>query len=148
VIILFTGFAYPQKIKEKILKNRNKLEQLEKIKLIESLDMNEETSVRFFSRRNDFKKETETIEKRNDEIITELEESFNSQEKNIEVKQSQLLNELMQNRQNIEIKRQQFISTLNDILEKEQICKYVVFEKKFRDEIRSVLMDSKKHKKD
>ncbi len=145
VLMFLTGLVYPQKMKDKILKNKNKLEQLEKIKLIESLDMNEETSVRFFSRRNDLKKEIEILENRNEEIIIELENTFNSSDNSNESRQTEFLNELMLNRLNIEQKRQHFISSLNDIFSKEQVCKYVVFEKKFKDEIRRVLMDGKKH---
>lgn len=148
VLFILTAVSYPQKMRDKILKNKDKLEQLEKIKLIESLDLNEETSIRLFSRRNDLKKEIEKLENRNEEIISDLEKSFNEDDKNLEAKQTQLLSEFLKNKQEIETKKQQFLTSLNDILSKEQICKYVVFEKKFRDEIRSVLMDSKKHKKD
>ena len=148
VLFILTAVSYPQKMRDKILKNKDKLEQLEKIKLIESLDLNEETSIRLFSRRNDLKKEIENLENRNEEIISDLEKSFNEDDKNLEAKQTQLLSEFLKNKQEIETRKQQFLTSLNDILSKEQICKYVVFEKKFRDEIRSVLMDSKKHKKD
>jgi hypothetical protein len=148
VLFILTAVSYPQKMRDKILKNKDKLEQLEKIKLIESLDLNEETSIRLFSRRNDLKKEIENLENRNDEIISDLEKTFNEDDKNLEAKQTQLLSEFLKNKQEIETRKQQFLTSLNDILSKEQICKYVVFEKKFRDEIRSVLMDSKKHKKD
>ncbi len=148
VLFILTAVSYPQKMRDKILKNKDKLEQLEKIKLIESLDLNEETSIRLFSRRNDLKKEIENLEDRNDEIISDLEKSFNEDDKNLEAKQTQLLTEFLKNKQEIETRKQQFLTSLNDILSKEQICKFVVFEKKFRDEIRSVLMDSKKHKKD
>ncbi len=148
VLFILTAVSYPQKMRDKILKNKDKLEQLEKIKLIESLDLNEETSIRLFSRRNDLKKEIENLENRNDEIISDLEKSFNEDDKNLEAKQTQLLTEFLKNKQEIETRKQQFLTSLNDILSKEQICKFVVFEKKFRDEIRSVLMDSKKHKKD
>ena len=148
VLFILTAVSYPQKMRDKILKNKDKLEQLEKIKLIESLDLNEETSIRLFSRRNDLKKEIDKLENRNDEIISDLEKTFNEDDKNLEAKQTQLLSEFLKNKQEIETRKQQFLTSLNDILSKEQICKYVVFEKKFRDEIRSVLMDSKKHKKD
>ena len=148
VLFILTAVSYPQKMRDRILKNKDKLEQLEKIKLIESLDLNEETSIRLFSRRNDLKKEIEKLENRNDELISDLEKSFNEDDKNLEAKQTQLLSEFLKNKQEIETRKQQFLTSLNDILSKEQICKYVVFEKKFRDEIRSVLMDSKKHKKD
>ena len=143
VIVFLTSLAMPQKMRDKILKNKGKLEQLEKAKLIEALDLNEENSIRFFSRRSEYKKEVENIEKKSDEIITELENTFNSNDKNIESKQTQLLNEFLKNKEAYETKRSQFINSLNDILTKEQICKFVVFEKKFRDEIRNVILDKK-----
>ena len=147
VLFILTAVSYPQKMRDKILKNKDKLEQLEKIKLIESLDLNEETSIRLFSRRNDLKKEIEKLENRNEEIISDLEKSFNEDDKNLEAKQTQLLSEFLKNKQEIENRKQQFLTSLNDILSKEQICKYVVFEKKFRDEIRNVLLDKRHPKK-
>lgn len=146
VLFILTAVSYPQKMRDKILKNKDKLEQLEKIKLIESLDLNEETSIRLFSRRNDLKKEIDNLENRNDEIISDLEKSFNEDDKNLEAKQTQLLSEFLKNKQEIETRKQQFLTSLNDILSKEQICKFVVFEKKFRDEIRNVLLE-KRHPK-
>jgi hypothetical protein len=143
VVIFLTSLAMPQKMRDKILKNKGKLEQLEKAKLIEALDLNEENSIRFFSRRSEYKKELENIDRKSDEIIVELENTFNSDDKNIESKQTQLLNEFLKNKETYETKRSQFINSLNDILTKEQICKFVVFEKKFRDEIRNVILDKK-----
>ena len=145
VIILFAGLTYPQKMKEKVLKNRYKLEQLEKIKLIESLDMNEETSIKFFSRRNDFKKEIQELEQKLEAIFAELEKSFNSESKNQTENQKRLISETLKTRESIEMNRNQFISSLNDILTVEQISKLIVFEKKFKDEIRQVLFNKKRH---
>lgn len=147
VLFILTAVSYPQKMRDKILKNKDKLEQLEKIKLIESLDLNEETSIRLFSRRNDLKKEIERLENRNEEIISDLEKSFNEDDKNLESRQSEMLSEFLKNKQEIESRKQQFLTSLNDILSKEQICKFVVFEKKFRDEIRNVLLDKRHPKK-
>ena len=52
------------------MKNRDRLEQLEKIKLIESLDLDEETSIRFFARRNDSKNQIRELEKKAEDIIS------------------------------------------------------------------------------
>ena len=145
-VIILSLVAYPQKMRDKFHKNKDKLEQLEKIKLIEALDLNEDISIRLFSRKNDLKKETDKLEDRNEAIIDELEKSFDSNEKNAEIRQNQLLNEFLKNKQDIETLKQQFISSLSDILSREQVCKFVVFEKKFRDEIKSVLME-KRHQK-
>jgi hypothetical protein len=50
---------------------------------------------------------------------------------------------MLKNRESIEIKRNQFVNSLDDILSTEQIAKLIVFEKRFRDEIRNVLFDRK-----
>lgn len=144
-VILLTSISFPQQMKEKGMKNREKLEQLEKIKLIEALDLDEETSIRFFARRNDSKKEIQELEMKAQDIISELEKSFNSENKNQSENQKQLISEMLKTRESIELKRNQFISSIYDILTVEQIGKLIVFEKKFRDEIRQVLFDKKRH---
>jgi hypothetical protein len=144
-VILLTSITFPQKMKEKKMKDREKLEQLEKIKLIEALDLDEETSIRFFARRNDSKKDIQELERKIEDIFIELEKSFNSESKNQTENQKQLISETLKTRESIEMKRNQFISSLNDILTVEQIGKLIVFEKKFRDEIRQVLFDKKRH---
>ena len=142
-LILLTSIVYPQQMKERKMKNREKLEQLEKIKLIESLDMDEDTSIRFFARRNESKREIQELEKKTDDIIFELEKSFNREDKSQDEKQKLLISEMLKNRESIEIKRNQFVNSLDDILSTEQIAKLIVFEKRFRDEIRNVLFDRK-----
>jgi len=142
-IILLSYIAFPQHMREKGIKNREKLEQLEQIKLIEALDLNEETSIRFFARRNDSKKEIQELEKKSEDIILELEKSFVADDKNQTERQKQLISEMLKSRESIELNRNQFINSLDDILSTEQIAKLIVFEKKFRDEIRNVLFDRK-----
>jgi len=142
-LIFLTSIAYPQQMKERKMKNMEKLEQLEKIKLIESLDMDEDTSIRFFARRYESKREIQELEKKTDDIIFELEKSFNSEDKYKDEKQKQMISEMLKNREAIELRRNQFINSLDDILSTEQIAKLIVFEKRFREEIRNVLFDRK-----
>lgn len=121
----------------------NKIEQLEKVKLIEALDLTEEQSIRFFARRNEHRKEIEKLEIHSEEIIRDLEKIVkDSNERNV-TEQKRLLNEFLDIRIQIENKRKQFILSLNDILSTEQISKLVLFEKKFREEIRKILMKRK-----
>ena len=146
VIILFaTTLFYPQKMRDKLMQNKGKLEQLEKVKLIESLDLSEDVAVRFFARRNDSRNEIESLEANLDKILVEIEKTFNSKEKNSETKQKQLVTEFYKTKEIVDQKRVQFIKSLDDILTTEQICKLVVFEKRFREEIRNVLLDKKRH---
>jgi len=142
-IILCASITFPQQMREKGMKNRDRLEQLEKIKLIEALDLDEETSIRFFARRNDSKNQIRELEKKADDIILELEKSFKTDDKNQDEKQKQLISEMLKTRESIELKRNQFIKSLDDILSTEQIAKLIVFERNFRDEIRNILFDRK-----
>lgn len=143
VLILLTSISFSQQMKERGMKNRDRLEQLEKIKLIESLDLDEETSIRFFARRNDSKNQIRELEKKSDDIISELEKSFKTGDKNQVEKQKQLISEILKTRESIETKRNEFIKSLDDILSTDQIAKLIVFEKNFRDEIRNILFDKK-----
>ncbi|HMN25602.1 MAG: hypothetical protein IT276_03490 [Ignavibacteriaceae bacterium] len=146
VIILFsTALLYPQKMRNRMMQNKGKLEQLEKVKLIEALDLKEDVAVRFFARRNESRNEIETLENKVDDILVELENTFNSKDKNIETKQKQLVSEFYKTKETVDQKRLQFIKSLDDILTTEQICKLIVFEKKFIEEIRNVLLDKKRH---
>jgi Spy/CpxP family protein refolding chaperone len=121
----------------------NKIEQLEKVKLIEALNLTEDQSIRFFARRNEHRKEIEKLEMRSEEIVRDLENLIeNPNDRNV-AEQKRLLNELLDIRIQIENKRKQFILSLSDILSPEQVSKLVVFEKKFRDEIRKILMKRK-----
>lgn len=145
VIITFSGI--PQKMHDKQNKQKGKLEQLEKIKLIDALELDEETSIRFFARRNQSKKEVDELEKKSDEILLQLENTLvNTDAKENEV-QKNLVTELLMTRQQIEIEKQKFITSLSDILSTEQIVKLVIFEKRFREEIRNVLFDRRPPRK-
>lgn len=145
VIITFSGI--PQKMHDKQNKQKGKLEQLEKIKLIDALELDEENSIRFFARRNQSKKEVDELEKKSDEILLQLENTLvNTDAKENEV-QKNLVTELLMTRQQIEIEKQKFIASLSDILSTEQIVKLVIFEKRFREEIRNVLFDRRPPRK-
>lgn len=138
---------YAQERKERRIMD-SKIEQLEKVKLIEALNLTEEQSVRFFARRNEFKKEIEKLERRSDDLIRILEDQLDEPEDKNLSEQKRLLNEFLDIRIQIENKRKQFILSLNDILTIEQMSRLVVFEKKFRDEIRKILMKRKGFPKD
>lgn len=147
LIFLIVMPAMAQEHRERRMMD-NKIEQLEKIKLIEALNLTEEQSIRFFARRNEHRKEIEKLEMRSEEIIRDLENIIeNSNERNV-ADQKRLLNEFLDIKIQIENKRKQFVLSLYDIFSPEQVSKLVVFEKKFRDEIRRIIMKRKGLPKD
>ncbi len=142
-LMLFVS-SYPQQDREKMLKQRSKLHQLEKIKLIEALNLDEDTSVKFFARRNEMQKQIETLEDKSDDILKKLESTLDVNDKNNEAVQRQLINELGNIKDKIESTKKQFINSLNDILSTDKIVRYIVFEQKFRDEIRKIIFDKRR----
>jgi len=140
VIFLLSVIINAQTSENSRYKNRAKLDQLEKVKLIEALDLSEESAIRFFARRNDLKKEIDELENKSDDVFNELEKTLNSSDKSNEAQQKKLINEHLMFREKIEVRKKEFINSLNDLLTVEQISKYIIFERKFRDEIRKVLL--------
>ena len=147
ILIIFLSLSftsYSQQDRGNLLKQRNRIHQLEKLKLIEVLDMDENTSIKFFARRNEMQNQIESLQDKADDLLLNLEKTINSNDKDNEVTQRQIINDLMNMRAKIEHVKKQFIDSLGDILSTDKIAKYLVFEQKFREEIRRIILDRRR----
>ena len=146
MMIIFSGviFSQPDRWRGKDDDMRGKFEQLEKIKLIEALGMNEETTLRFFARRSEHQKQQQEIQDKIDKKIEDLDIIFKSgRVATIEEIKSDI-NEITSFQSQLEKNRVEFINSLSDILSYEQIAKLLIFERKFRDEVRRLIMKERK----
>jgi len=123
---------------------REKLDQLEKIKLIEALDMDEETTLRFFSRRNEHRMKMDELTNRADEIISQMEVIFKSGKVYTEAELKSLINEANNIHSEIDKEKSEFINSLDDILTTEQIAKLIIFERRFKDELRRAMFKGRR----
>ncbi len=124
---------------------QEKFRQMEKIKLLEALNLDEETAVRFFTRRNKNMENARKLIERRDKLIEKLADQLgnkNDSYKKITKEIMSLETELVEN-------RSKFINSLEDILTEEQIAKLIVFENKFKKKIRNYFFrrHGMKHKK-
>lgn len=147
ILFLISFLTFPQNGDVRYPKGKSKIEQLEKIKLIETLEMNEETTLKFFSRRMEHKKEMQSLQQSADEKLDEIRELL--QDNNTS---DQVLNKALQEYFNIEINiaqsRNDFIVSLNDILSYRQISKMIIFERNFKRELKDIIMrDHRKRRK-
>ncbi len=117
---------------------RERLEQLEKIKLLEVMDLGEEQSIRFFARRDDFKDSQREILDKRDSLMREAEDAIRDNKENFNY--ALIVDKLLQIEQQLIENRKSFIKSLNDILTEKQIASFVVFESKFMNEVREALM--------
>ncbi len=125
-----------------------KIEQLEKAKLIEILDLNEETAIRFFTRRKEFReKEREQFKKR-DDMVRRIEDKIRSDAGLSDKESKDHLSEVLAIDQKIVADKEKFFRSLNDILTPEQVLKLVVFDNRFMREIRDLLIGRPRGKRE
>jgi len=125
---------------------RDKLIQLENIKIIETLNMDEETTLRFFSRRNELHTKAENLTKRSDEIITQLELIFKAGKVYTEAELKSLIVEANTIHSEIVQSKSDFINSLDDILTTDQIAKLIIFERRFKDELKRAMFKGRKYR--
>lgn len=116
-----------------------KFEELQKIKLIETLDLDEESALKFFARRNAHNNNVEAIKKEEERIIVKMENLLKKE--GSKEQYEQLLNEHINNEKNLFKERSSFVKSLNDILTEEQIIKMVIVERRFRENVRDLLIE-------
>jgi len=142
ISLSFVSFGQPYTGRHEGRKHFEKIEQLERLKLLEVLNLDEETSVRFFSRRNDFKEAHRKLLDQRDSLMHEIEEAIEDNDENYDYKSKR--NEVMVIEDKLIEQRKNFLNSLTDILTEEQIAKVIVFEAKFMREIRESLMRGKR----
>jgi preprotein translocase subunit YajC len=144
ISFVFSGLSYSQRDKWRNDEMKGKFEQLEKIKLIEALGMNEDTTLRFFARKSEQQKQQEEIQQKIDEKIDNLEIIFKSGRVATVDELKSNINEINTLRNELEKNRTDFINSLSDILSYDQIAKLIIFERNFRDQIRQLIMKDRK----
>ena len=123
-----------------------KIEQLEKIKLIETLKMDEETTLRFFARRSEMMIKTDSLMKKGEEIINKMAMLVDDKTKDHTKELKTLINKFDEVQKSVQKIRSDFVKSLDDILTTEQIAKMIIFDRNFKDELRRVLIRGKKPK--
>jgi len=123
---------------------REKFEQLEKIKLIETLEMDEETTLRFFARRSEHRKQQDEIQEKIRQKIDNLDVIFKSGRVATVDEIKSGVNEINNLQLQFDKGRVDFVNSLSDILSYEQIAKLIIFEKRFRNEVRKLLIKDRR----
>ncbi len=141
LLFIFVSSVYPQQRMRPGNDQRplQRIEQWERMKLIDVLNLNEETAIRFFARRNENQKKMKEILDRRDDAIRELEDEIRNGTQN-DALYKEKVNALLLLESNIGKERENFLRSLSDLLSPIQIAKMVVFESRFRKEVRETLM--------
>ncbi len=114
----------------------DKYEQLEKIKLIELLNLDEQATLKLFAKRNESRNRMKEINDKLAELTRKISANFQDEKSLNDSEAEKYINQIKELERKHHQEREKFISSLNEILNKEQILKYIVFESRFRDEVR------------
>jgi hypothetical protein len=123
-----------------------KIEQLEKIKLIEALDMDEQTTLKFFARRNEHNNKMKEFMDKSREQLNAIDDKLKEKPVN-EKELNSMIDKYYADEREIGKEKEAFIKSVSDILTITQIAKLVVFEMKFREEIRDILFKNRMDKR-
>ncbi|MBN2571185.1 MAG: hypothetical protein JXA68_03585 [Ignavibacteriales bacterium] len=146
-IILFILFSFncQAQFNQKGKKPLEKIEEIKIVKLIEILDLDEETQIRFFSRRSQHLKEQEKLVEERKKVIESLEKAIEANEK---INYEQKVKEINEIENQIVQQKNNFYKSLSDILEYEKIAKLIIFEINFNERLKDLMFQSiKKNKK-
>lgn len=139
-VLIFSTNLFSQKGKWQDEEMRAKFEELENIKLIETLKMDEETTLRFFSRKSEHKLQQDEIQQKIREDIENLDVILKSGRAVTTEELKSKIDEINNLELQLEKNKVEFLNSLSDILSYEQIAELIIFEKRFRNEVRKLLM--------
>ncbi len=146
VVFILSNNLFAQDKKGRFERGNSKIERLEKIKLIEALELNEETTLRFFSRQAEHRKKMHSLQDAANSKIFELEKAL----RNPDVQEAELkmiLSEYLNLEQKIANERASFINSLSNLLNQKQLSKLIVFERRFKQELRDVIIRERQRKR-
>jgi hypothetical protein len=121
-----------------------RIEQFKKVRLLEVLKMDEETSIRFFVRYNKYQEALHAIQKDHNTLIDHIQELSNSDANNLEIERT--MKEIGTCEEKIAETRSKFLESLKDVISLKQIAEYMVFERNFNKNLREIMRDIAKER--
>ncbi len=115
---------------------REKIREIEMIKLIEKMNLSEETSVRFFAKRNEHNKNQWNRIREKDSLVNELTLKIETaSQKDIKA----MVDKILAKEQEITQERVSFIKSLKDILNDKQVGEMILFENDFKRSVKDFI---------
>jgi hypothetical protein len=121
-----------------------KIQTMKKVKLLEVLELPEADADKVLVKYTSYENKIIEATKRTDEITEKLDEAVKADDyKNIE----KLNDDFMKARKDLDAALDDRMNGMKQILTKEQFAKYLVFERKFQEELRRAIMERVRERK-
>jgi Spy/CpxP family protein refolding chaperone len=116
-----------------------RLQQFKKLRLMETLNLNEEESIKFFARYNKFEEELRDLEQQRNSILDDMENLIKHEEKEEAYKKD--FDDLLALGQKLVEARTRFYKDARTMLTPVQTAKLLVFERNFNRDLREAIRD-------
>jgi len=116
-----------------------RIAQYKKLRLIEVVQMNEETSVRFFARYNKHEENIRSIWRERNNLIDQLQKLSKSNSNDAAMEN--IIKDIGMSEEKVLEERTKFIEELREILSIKQLSQFIVFERNFNKNLRELMRD-------
>jgi hypothetical protein len=123
-----------------------RIEQYKKIRLMEAVEMSEETSIRFFSRYHAHEDNMRAIAKERNVLIDRLQQLNQSKASDEDIEK--VINDIGTNEEKVANERANFLKELKGVISTKQIADFIIFERNFNRNLRDLMRDIAKERWD
>jgi len=143
--ILSTGLIGQHRMGDRKRNFRDRIDQLEKIKLIEELNMSEEVTLKFFAKRNDFREKGKRLNEKIDSLSMLIrEKSSDTDEQTSTTEWKKIIDEFVSTEKMLQKNKLDFFNSLQNLLTPQQMAKFLAFEQRFREEVQEIILHGRK----
>ncbi len=122
-----------------------RIERFKKMRMVETLDLNEEQSVRFFARYNEHENKRRDLMRQRDEVLDKIERLVRNKAEAKEYEK--LFADVIDINRRIGEERLNFFNSLSDLLTTEQRAKLLLFERRFENELREAMREARERRR-
>lgn len=123
-------------------KPMERLESYKKVRMLETLKLDEEKGLKLVSRYNQHRESVRDLETERKEILDKLEAKVNDGASDNEIKKS--FNDLEGIEKKMFTAREKYLSELKEILTTKQVAEYLLFERSFARDIRDIMREGQR----
>lgn len=140
IALLSMGYAQRGRGNPEDPRARERVDQLRKMKLIETLGLDEEKSVRFISRLSKHQDEMRSLLSQRSAAIDDLEQAIKDSH---ESEYAKHIDEVISIDRKITDEKIKFYRSLDDLLTVKQQAKYLVFDRNFNRDLRDMIFETR-----
>ena len=122
-----------------------RIEQYKKVRMMEELKLDEQTSIRFFARYNDHQEELRKLGDKRNELIDELQVLHRRDASDADYRK--VLDELKGLAEPAVELREKYFAELAEVLTPKQLAEYFIFERKFIQNLRDIMREMQRERR-